>query len=481
MTEKGKPFPFLGIGMKKNESFIDTVISLGSSGEGIIRHEGVTFFVPGCLPQEKVRVKVLKVKDGVGYGKKEEVLTPSSDRVEPKCSVYEKCGGCQLQHLSYAAQLSFKRQTVESCLKKIGNIAFPVDDCVPCDEAWGYRNKLQMPVGVDKEGKTVIGFFAERSHRIVPVENCCIHPEWAEKVVRALSSFLRENGIPAYNEEKKTGEIRHLVVRDLGGKAIVTLVSTKDTLKNSERFVKKLSSIFPEFTLVLNVNKRDTNVVFGDTFIPLYGSGKFEAEEFGIRYGADANTFVQVNGNVREKLYERALREVAGESDEVVFDCYSGGGLLTAMAAKRCKRAYGIEIVKEASACAEELKAQNGLQEKMFNLCGDVAELLPALMEKEKGEKVKLILDPPRAGIARSVLKAIVAAKIPKLVLISCNPSTLARDLGILTGTLVETEKGELIKAEGGGAYAVERITPFDMFPQTKHVECVVLLTKAHK
>lgn len=468
--------------MRKNETFIGEAVSLGSNGEGVVQKDGYTFFVPYLIDGETAEIKVLKVKDNVGFGRVENILKSSPARVIPRCDVFEKCGGCQLQHLTYEKQIAFKRKLVSDCLKKIGNIDFPVDETVASDDEWAYRNKVQMPLGVDKEGKTVVGFFAERSHRIIPVRNCPIQPEWVEKLVEALVSYMEENGITAYEEEKRKGDIRHIVVRELDKKAIVTLVSTTEKLKNAQAFIEKLRGVFDEFTLVLNINKRDTNVVFGERFVPLYGTGVYEAEEFGIRYMADSNTFVQVNGSIREKLYRKAMQEIAGEGDEVVIDCYSGGGLLTAMIARRCKRAYGIEIVKEAVACADALKRKNGLEGKMINICGDVAEALPSIMEKEKGEKIKLILDPPRAGIARSVLKAILKAKIPKLVLISCNPSTLARDLGILTGSLVETERGELVKSDISiGEYAIESVVPFDMFPQTKHVESVVLMSRVEK
>lgn len=468
--------------MEKNDSVIGEVLSLASAGEGVIKQDGVTLFAPGCLPGEKVRLKVLKVKGGVGYAKVEEVLTPSPARVAPKCPVFLKCGGCQLQHLAYEEQLAFKQKLVQENLQKIGGISAEVSPCVRSESEWGYRNKLQLPVGEDTSGNLVLGFFAERSHRIVPIENCPLHPSWAEKLIKAFRSFLRENGISAYSEEKKTGEIRHLVVRDLGGKAIVTVVSTKGKLKNYERLAEKLTTVFPEYTLVLNVNDKDTNVVFGEKFIPLVGGGRFDDTALGIVYEADSNTFLQVNGSVRNKLYSYAFDALGCDENSVVFDCYAGGGLLTAMIAKRSKRAYGIEIVKEANASAEALKRKNSLEGRMINICGDVAEVLPKLMEEEKGEKISLVLDPPRAGIARSVLKAILKAKIPKLVLISCNPSTLARDLGILTGTLTETEKGELVKADGdvkeGDYYRIETVTPFDMFPQTRHVETLVCLSK---
>lgn len=469
--------------MKKNESVCAEVVGIGSNGEGIVRHEGVTFFVPYSLPSETVRFKTLKVKGNIGYGKIEEVLTPATGRVNPVCSVFERCGGCCLQHLRYEEQLTYKSGVVKDALRKIGGLNVDVPTAVASDLPYEYRNKLQLPIGVDKEGNTVIGFYAERSHRIIPLDGCAIHPAWSEKLIAVLKRFIKETGVSGYDEEKKTGVLRHIVAREIGGKFIFTLVCAKRGLRKKERLIELLEAEFTEFTLYLNFNDKDTNVIFGEEFSLVYGAGFFEAEEQGIRYEAGPVTFLQVNENVRSKLYESALATVVETGDEVVVDAYSGGGLLTAMIAKKTKRVYGIELEKEASACADKLKEKNGLT-NMTNICGYVEEKLPSVLEKERGEKLRLILDPPRAGIARSVLKALLESGIPKLTLISCNPATLGRDLGVLTGSLIENEKGELVKnpvyTDDGlaGYYEISMIQPYDMFPQTKHVETLVVLQR---
>ncbi len=471
--------------IEKNDSICAVTDAVGSNGEGIIRHEGVTFFVPACLPGEKVRFKVLKIKGNIGYGKLEEVLTPAEERVRPKCPVFSRCGGCCLQHVSYSTQLTHKAHIIKDALRKIGGLTVDVPTTVKSDFPYGYRNKLQLPVGVDREGNTVMGFYAEHSHRIVPITACAIHPEWAEKLIAVLNRYIMECHVRGYDESAKTGSLRHVVAREIGGKFIVTLVTVKKTLPNLPYLVELLKETLKEVTVYLNFNAEDTNVILGKEFQLVYGRGTFEAEEQGITYEAGPVTFLQVNESVRTKLYREAIKSVALEGDEVVIDAYSGGGLLTAMLAKKAKRVYGIELEEEASRCADGLKQKNGL-ENMTNICGYVEEKLPAVLEKEKGEKVRLILDPPRAGIARSVLKALLVSGIPKLTVISCNPATLARDLGILTGRLTERE-GELVKNpayEGIGAsetlagyYAIEKIQGYDMFPQTKHVETLVLLS----
>ena len=468
--------------IEKNQIITAVAQSLGSNGEGIIRHEGVTFFVPACLPGEKVVFKVLKIKDNIGYGKVEEILTPAEERAREKCPVFLRCGGCKLQHMDYNAQLTFKTNLVKDSLRKIGGLDVKVNATVKSDFPYGYRNKLQLPIGVDKEGNSVIGFYAERSHRIIPVSSCAIHPEWAEKIIAVVKRYMMECNVKGYDEEKKTGLLRHIVAREVGGNFIFTLVSVSRKVPNLPYFIELLSQCFYSFSLYINVNDKDTNVIFGNEFHLVHGTGFFNATEQGITYEAGPVTFLQVNENVRNKLYKDALKTVAGEGDEVVIDAYSGGGLLTAMIAKQAKRVYGIELEAEAVKCADALKEKNDLK-NMTNICGYVEEKLVEVLKKEEGEKLRLILDPPRAGIHRSVLKALLDSGIEKLTIISCNPSTLARDLGILTGSLVE--KGtELIKnpsytAEGiSGHYVIESIQPYDMFPQTKHVETLVCLTR---
>ena len=469
--------------IEKNDIICAVTDAIGSNGEGIIRHEGVTFFVPACLPGEKVRFRVLKVKGTIGYGKVEEILTPAEERVREKCPVFSKCGGCCLQHLEYGAQLAHKAGVVKDALRKIGGLHIAVPHAIPSDEPYGYRNKLQLPVGVDKEGNTVIGFYAEHSHRIIPISACAIHPEWAEKLISVVKRYIMECAVKGYDEQTKTGALRHIVAREIGGKFIITFVTAKRNLPNIPYLIGMLCEAFHSVTVYLNFNDLDTNVIFGKEFQLVHGMGFFEGEEHGIRYEAGPVTFLQVNENVRTKLYKDALKTVSADGDEVVVDAYSGGGLLTAMIAKKVQRVYGIELEEEASRCADKLKEKNKLT-NMINICGYVEEKLPAVLEKEKGEKLRLILDPPRAGIARSVLYALLKSGIPKLTLISCNPATLARDLGILTGSLTENEKGELVKnpayEEDGlkDFYIVEKIQPYDMFPQTKHVETLVCLAR---
>ncbi len=459
----------------KNQTLTGKVERLGTNGEGVCKVDGVTYFVPFALVGEEITFLVLKQKDTIGYGKLLEVNVPSPKRTIPQCPVFGRCGGCQLQHLVYPNQLSFKKQLVEDALRKIGGVDCVVEETIASGHTYAYRNKLQLPIGVDKEGNTVVGFYAERSHRIVPIENCLIHPNWAKEVIDCVLTYSKIAGVKGYDERTKQGSLRHIVVRELNGKFIVTIVSAKKDLPQKEIFIEQLSKIFERFTLWLNHNDQDTNVVWGKEFTLLYGEGTFEAEEKGILFEAGPQTFVQVNASVRGKLYDAVLETVTGAGDEVVVDAYSGAGLLTAMIAKRAKRVYGIEIVPEAVACANAMQKKNGLS-NMTNVCGAVEDKLQEVLEKEKGEKIRLVLDPPRAGVHRSVFSALMQSNIPQITMVSCDPATLARDLGILTGNLVEKD-GALVKGDGKGKYEVTLVQPYDMFPQTKHVETVVCLS----
>lgn len=513
--------------IEKNDILTGKVQSFGSDGEGVVCAEGCVFFVPYALPGEEISFKALKIKGNTGYGKIEKVIVPAKGRVQPKCPVFYTCGGCQLQHADYETQREFKREKVKNALRKIGGVEAEVSPVVACESEYGYRNKLQIPVGVDANGHTALGFYAERSHRLVPAEKCYIHPAWAEDLMAAFREYIAVSGAKGYDERTKKGLLRHLVAREIDGKLLVTVVATARKLPCEAWLTGRLQKLFPGCGVYVNVNTGDTNVIFGDRFYLLCGAARLEGRTGGIAYEAGAETFVQVNPEIREKLYERAMEACFAGGADTVIDAYSGGGLMTAMAAKRCKRAYGVELNKEASACAEALKAKNGLQ-NMTNICGDAAAEVPAIMDRERalwqkesagkavssphgyGEKVALILDPPRAGVARSVLQAILKSGIERFVMISCNPATLARDLGILTGTLRE-ENGVLVKVpaaetgettgrerekffdgesidgelpDGAGErgitayYKIESVEPFDMFPQTKHVETLICLER---
>lgn len=470
--------------MQKNYEYAGEVSALGSEGEGIIRTDGVTAFVPYCLEGEKVSFKVLRVKGSVAYGKLTEVASVSPDRAVPVCPVYEKCGGCQLQHMNYAAQLLFKRRSVANCLKKIGGIDAEVSPVVPSERQYAYRNKLALPVGADVHGNAVVGFYAPRSHRIVPIGDCALQQGWAKDLIALLLQYMRAEGVGGYEEESGRGVIRHVVAREIKGKFIFTVVAAERI--DLAPLARLLENRFPYFTLLLNVNASKGNAVFSNEWHICRGEGFFESEDAGIKFKAGASTFLQINDDVRTKLYAAVTRAVCNKN-AVAIDLYSGGGMLTAMLAKGCKAAYGIEIVKEAVVCADELRSLNRLEDKMFNICGAVEDKIDEVFAATEGLQRVIVCDPPRKGMERSVVNAILNSGAEKVVLVSCNPATLARDLGLLCGTLRD-ENGQLIKTVSpdicrGDArfYQIEKIVPFDMFPQTKWCEVVVTLHIAEK
>ncbi len=466
--------------MEKNAEYLGQVLSLGTEGEGIIKCGEVTTFVPFCLEGETVSFKALKVSGGVAYGKLTEVHTVSEERVHPVCPYFEKCGGCQLQHASETVQLNFKRQLVKNALKKIAGIDAEVEPTASAGAQYGYRNKLAIPVGTGEHGETVTGFFAPRSHRIVPIKECALQKNWSGKLLSALTEFMKVSGLKGYDEVNKKGDVRHLVAREIEGKLIITVVAA--SIISLDEFAQRLDKLFKKYSLWLNVNASPSNVIFGKEWRLCRGVGFIIGEDCGIKFKAGANTFVQVNDGVRSLLYA-AVRDEVKDKNTVAIDLYSGGGMLTAMLAKSCKAAYGIEIVEEAVRCADELKTLNGLENKMFNTCGTVEDGLGGVLQKTEGSLRTIVCDPPRKGMDRKVVDAVLKSGAEKVVLVSCNPATLARDVGLLCGSLKVVD-GQIVKnadySAGGieGYYRICSVTPFDMFPQTKHVETLVVLSR---
>ena len=468
--------------LKKNAEFTGVVEGVGSNGEGIVRGGDTTFFVPYVLPGETVRVKILKVKNQIGYAKALEICTPSDERVRPGCKNFTRCGGCQLQHARYEEQLRIKRKTVKDALRKIAGIDADVLPVIGSDKMFAYRNKLQIPVGVGADGRTTIGFFAERSHRVVPVDACPIHPDWAQNLIAVFHTYMDRFHLRGYDEVRREGDIRNIVVREVAESLLITVVSTRRKLPGTDDLVKMLAEHISSFSLYLNVNAAHTNVVFGEEFVLLYGSARYIAREGEIRYEVGPNTFVQINPNVCRKLYDCAVTTAANSGCTAAIDCYSGGGLMTAMLARALGKAYGIEIVREAVECADQLKELNNLEDKMINRCGKVEDILPEILQVVDAEKTFLVVDPPRKGIDRATLYAILKSGISQMVMISCDPATMARDVGILTGALIEHNQ-ELKKTSADSrpsdsCFTLCTVQPFDMFPQTRHIETLVVLSK---
>ena len=466
--------------MNKNDIFIGIVETLGVNGEGIIKKDGKTVFLPFALPNEKVEYKILKVKGNVAYAKLIDVKTPSISRLKPKCAVFSKCGGCQLQHLKYSEQLKAKSETVRNCLSKIAFIDREVPTAIASKAEYGYRNKLQLPVR-EQNGEIAVGFFAPNSHRVIDIEDCPIHPKWCKQMIFAIKRFIAKSGVTAYNEETGKGLIKHLVAREIEKRLLITIVINGKTLPKADTLIEIIKSEFDgDFSLYVNVNEKNTNVIFGEKFICLFGREKIETSELGVSYEIGPQSFMQVNDGMRGELYKTALKVANPDLDTVVIDAYSGAGLLTALFAKDSKKSIGIEIVKEAVESADGLKALNHI-DNMENICASCEDVLPEILERERksGAKCVLVLDPPRQGADVKVIEAIKKSLPERIVYISCSPQTLSRDLGLLIGTL-RYDGNNIVKSPicEKPTYRLTYIQPFDLFPQTKHVETVVLLTR---
>lgn len=466
--------------MKKNDEHIGIVSGIGSNGEGIIKLDNKIIFVPFTLLGEKVRFKVLKETSKCVYGKALEILTPAEERVRAKCPVFGKCGGCQLQHVKYANQLKMKEDAITVTFRKVAGLNVSVKPTVKGDNEFRYRNKLQLPVGLGKNG-TVIGFYAENSHRIVAIDDCQINAPWTANIISAFNMYIEKYNVKGYDEQTGIGDVREITVKEVKGNLIITIVTLSEQLKGIDGLISILQEVLKyPFSLYQNVNDKKTNVIYGDRFILHYGPGYYFADMLGIKYKIGVQSFMQVNSSVCSKLYATVKELVKADENTVVIDAYSGAGLMTALLAKDAKKAIGIEIVPEAVACANDLVGINKLEEKVKNIQGKCEDILPDIIAKEKAENanVSLVLDPPRKGCDLKVLSAIIKSDIDKIVYVSCKPSTLARDVGILIGTL-EINDGQVVKSQSPkNRYEISYIRPFDMFAQTKHVETVVCLTR---
>lgn len=465
--------------MIKNEILIGTVQGLGFEGEGIIKVEDYVVFVPFALVGETIKYKVLKVQKNVVFGKLLEVLSSSEDRIVPYCKFFGKCGGCQLQHLEYEKQLEFKRKKIEECFYKIAGLKVAVEKAIAGDNCFHYRNNLQLPIA-NVKGKNAIGFYAKNSHNVIEIDDCVINPTWTSKIISVFNEYFNDNKILGYDEEKHLGDVREITVKEASNKLLITVVTLKDQLKNYNDLINRLKSTLEcEFSLYINVNSKRTNVIYGDSFRLLYGQPNIDSEMHGIKYKVGVRSFMQVNDSVCYKLYDTVIKTICADEKTTVIDSYSGAGLMTAMLARSANKAIGIEIIPEAVQLANELASNNGLSQKTFNYLGKCEDILPDIITKEKkiNDKISLVIDPPRKGCDKKVIDAIIKSEIDKIVYVSCNPSTLARDVGLLIGTLEEKD-GKIIKTEKLPRYNIEFIRPFDIFCQTKHIETLIYLTK---
>lgn len=466
---------FFDVPVEKNQYIELEITGLNHDGHGVGRYQGFTLFVPNVIPGEIVKVKVIKVQKSYGVGRLIEVIKPSPHRVEPPCPVYYRCGGCQLQHMAYEEQLRQKRLLVVDSLVRIGGLRVAgfendhgsqdelvvVHPTIGMDNPWQYRNKTQVPVG-EQEGSLVTGFFAVRSHDIVPTESCAIQHENNDRAVQVIRRVGQELGISAYDEELHTGLLRHIVVRTgfrTGDVMVVLVINAPDLPeeRQKERLVGALREEVPGLkSVMLNINRKRTNVIFGDEMKLLWGEEYIYDYIEDVKFAISARSFYQVNPVQTEKLYGKALEYAQLTGKETVIDAYCGVGTISLFLARHAGRVYGVEVVGDAVADARRNARLNGMENVEFAV-GESEKVIPWWYAQGIRADV-VVVDPPRKGCDPALLETIIKMRPQRVVYVSCNPSTLARDLRVL---------------EDGGFRTVE-VQPVDMFPQTGHVECVI-------
>ncbi|MCT4544878.1 MAG: 23S rRNA (uracil(1939)-C(5))-methyltransferase RlmD [Vallitalea sp.] len=449
----------------KNEYYTMTIDDIGINGEGIGKINGYTLFVEGALPEEVVEVKVIKAKKNFGYGKLVNIIEPSKNRTEPICSIANRCGGCQLQHLSYEAQLEYKRKKVQDVIERIGGINIEVNKAIGMETPYYYRNKVQFPVGKSKDNDIKIGFYAMRSHNIITTDKCYIQDSVNEEIIKKVKEYIIENNLQPYNEENHRGLIRHIITRIsyYTKEIMVGIVINGKKLPNQEDLVSKLTTIPNMKSIYTNVNKEKTNVILGKKVETIWGAPYITDYIGDVKYNISPLSFYQVNPVQTEKLYNKALEYANLNGQETVWDAYCGIGTISLFLAKQAKKVYGVEIVPEAIEDAKANAALNDINNAQF-FAGKAEEIIP--QKYKEGIKADVIVvDPPRKGCDKELLDTIIDMQPDRVVYVSCDPATLARDLKIL----------------GEGGYEVKEAQPVDMFPETVHVETVVLMTRENR
>ncbi len=447
--------------INKNDVIEVTFEDLTHEGAGVAKVDGFPLFVPNGLPGEEAKIKIVKVKKGYGYGRILELYKKSPDRIEPACPIYKQCGGCQLQHLSYEAQLKFKQKQVKEVLTRIGHLEnITVHPVLGMTDPWKYRNKSQVPVG-EIEGGLVAGFFQQRSHTIINMEECLIQAEENDRVVQGVKRIAEKFGMRAYNEETHSGTLRHIVTR-YGRKTkdvMVVLITRTEEFQHKDKIINGIQEAFPQVkSIIQNINSKRTNVIFGDKTKVLWGDEYLYDSIGDIQFAISARSFYQVNPEQTKVLYDKALEYADLTGNETVIDAYCGIGTISLFLAQKAKKVYGVEIVPEAIEDAKRNAKLNGMNNVEFEV-GKSEEVIPAWHEQGISADV-IVVDPPRKGCDTELLETIIKMKPKRVVYVSCNPGTLARDLRIL---------------EDGGFKTIE-VQPVDMFPHTAHIENVAVL-----
>jgi len=440
----------------KNKTYKAEIIAISSDGNGIAKISGYTLFVPQTVPGDICELLILKTKSNYGYAKSVKLIKSSPYRVNPKCEHFSKCGGCQLMMADYKEQLNFKKSFVHDSLERIGGINKNID-IIGMDEPFYYRNKMVFPFLPDGSW----GFYRERSHDVVPLNDCLLGDKLNKDIMNTITAFIRKYNISVYDETEHKGIMRRAFIRNTEKESLVVISVNSDNLPKSEELIKMLSSLSNKIIgIVLNINKKRTNLVLGDKNILLWGKDTLSANLCGLNYKISPESFFQINPIQTEKLYSTAIDYADIKNTDTVLDIYCGIGTISLTASKYAKSAIGIEIVEKAIENAKSNAIKNNIKNAEF-YASAAEELVPKLIKDGLSPDI-VILDPPRKGSDEATLSSIVSANPKRIVYVSCNPATLARDAKYLVDN----------------GYKVEKVTAVDMFPHTVHVESVMLLIK---
>lgn len=451
------------ISMKKNDLVEVKIEDIGMDGEGIGKVDGYTLFVKDAVIGDVIEAKITKAKKNCGYARMINIKEPSPYRIEAKCPVARQCGGCQIQEMSYDQQLIFKENKIRNNLIRIGKFENPpMEPIIGMEEPFYYRNKAQFPIGTDKDGNIIAGFYAGRTHDIIPNRKCFLGVDINETILDKVIDYMNENKVSSYNETTAKGQVRHVLIRyGFRTKEImVCIIVNGKSLPNQEALIKSLCELDGMTSITLNVNREKTNVILGREIVELWGKGYIEDYIGDVKYQISPLSFYQVNPAQTEKLYGTALEYAGLTGNETVWDLYCGIGTISLFLAQRAKQVYGVEIVPEAIEDAKRNAKLNGIENAEFYV-GKSEEVLPKKLAEGNVKADVIVVDPPRKGCEEALLKAILEMGVPKVVYVSCDSATLARDLRYLCD----------------GGYEVERVRGVDMFGNSGHVETVVKLS----
>ena len=447
--------------IEKNKEYVVDIIDNGFQGEGIAKIDGLTIFIPNAIKGEKIKILIVKVLSSHAFGKIIEIIKPSKYRVESDCPTYKRCGGCSLRHVEYKETLKMKQNAVQSLVNKTLNTKIQVQETEGMEYPYHYRNKAQYPVGLNKDGKPVMGVFANRTHEIIPIDTCYIQNEQTEEIAKFIFNFLVNNNISFYNEKTQKGLVRHIVTK-IGIKTneiMCIIVINGDSFPKENELVRDLKNKFPNIkSIIKNINTKNTNVILGKENINLFGNGYITDVLGNYKFKISPMSFYQVNPVQAEKLYNLGVKYAEITKNDIVFDLYCGIGTISLCMSKYAKKVYGVEIVEEAIEAAKENAKINNIENTEF-IAGDVEKVLSNLIDNKKVIPDIIMVDPPRRGLDNTSVENIKKVSPKKLVYISCNPATLMRDLAKLEDI-----------------YEIKNIKPVDMFPYTSHVEVCSLL-----